>query len=720
MTHFRARYAWCLVLAAPLLFANSATAQRPKTPGGGGATGGPFKVGEKVEVWWLGKYYPGKITKIDNFSGWLDLEFTVDGQTRTSKHAPTGDWVRRIAGGDAAAGKNAAPAKEYPVRTWTDSTGKFKIEASYGGQDAEGVKLKKADGKTIQLALGKLSPQDQQYIAGVADAAASANPFEAATEVTSAATPADASQRDANWDTARLLAIQPVEGCSITPDPGAALPALGENRTLALAGTGFIPRAGVRGADNNFFESPKNILLNSTRGEAMVVFLNQPPGGARSVRLSRCDLKRGQYVDEIRFSGGLAPCDLSPSGQLLASLPDRMGGSDQSMIEVAKIEGGSATPKRRWNMGAWSDWSRRFEQAFFIDDERLLTISSWGGRAMLWNIDKVEAIWSLDFRQHSMPALSPGRKQLAVADSDGVAILDAATGNTLGRAQSEDGGGGTLAFSPDGKRLGSVSARRVQVWDLTTGKLTHDVWFPKQMAGKDLDFLGGNFVLVDNHFLVDLAKRVVLWEYDMPTTKGQRVGAMAGGKFWFVSGGQQAPYSLSCSTLPDAAARAKSESLNADDVLALKPGARVSLAINLPGDDDVKRAVKNLTERLRANGMVVADNAPLVLEALITAGTSETVSYRHFGSFTPSEQATVSKQISLLTLKENGKELWRASGSFGGHAPGIVRVKQGQSVQQAIDEQQQANPARFFASVNLPKYLARHPEDGVFGSSKLK
>ena len=37
------------------------------------------------------------------------------------------------------------------MRTWTDNTGKFKIEASYGGQDAAGVKLKKTDGSDLHV-----------------------------------------------------------------------------------------------------------------------------------------------------------------------------------------------------------------------------------------------------------------------------------------------------------------------------------------------------------------------------------------------------------------------------------------------------------------------------------------------------------------------------------------------------------------------------------------
>jgi len=49
-------------------------------------------------------------------------------------------------------------------RTWTDSTGKHKIEAEFVELTSEGVKLKKADGKTVVIPLKKLSPADQQHV----------------------------------------------------------------------------------------------------------------------------------------------------------------------------------------------------------------------------------------------------------------------------------------------------------------------------------------------------------------------------------------------------------------------------------------------------------------------------------------------------------------------------------------------------------------------------
>jgi hypothetical protein len=74
--------------------------------------------------------------------------------------------------------------------------------------------------------------------------------------------------------------------------------------------------------------------------------------------------------------------------------------------------------------------------------------------------------------------------------------------------------------------------------------------------------------------------------------------------------------------------------------------------------------------------------------------------------------------VTVLSLKENGTEIWAASGSFG-HAPGTVWIKQGQSVQQAVDEQK-ANPIQFFYGVKLPTYVARHPEGGAYGKGQLK
>jgi HEAT repeat protein len=77
----------------------------------------------------------------------------------------------------------ARPAKEEPAKaeeparhTWHDVTGTFEIEATFIRLKAEKVTLKKADGRTINVPLAKLSDEDQDY--AKKQAAKADNPFD--------------------------------------------------------------------------------------------------------------------------------------------------------------------------------------------------------------------------------------------------------------------------------------------------------------------------------------------------------------------------------------------------------------------------------------------------------------------------------------------------------------------------------------------------------------
>ena len=54
------------------------------------------------------------------------------------------------------------PAQEF--RTWTDSTGKYQIDAAFGGVENGNVKLLKRDGSSTMVPFVKFSPADQQLL----------------------------------------------------------------------------------------------------------------------------------------------------------------------------------------------------------------------------------------------------------------------------------------------------------------------------------------------------------------------------------------------------------------------------------------------------------------------------------------------------------------------------------------------------------------------------
>jgi len=61
-------------------------------------------------------------------------------------------------------------------RTWSDSTGKFKINATFVAVEDGKVKLKRTDGTSVSLPLTRLSAADQAYVRTLADAPAPGTP----------------------------------------------------------------------------------------------------------------------------------------------------------------------------------------------------------------------------------------------------------------------------------------------------------------------------------------------------------------------------------------------------------------------------------------------------------------------------------------------------------------------------------------------------------------
>ncbi|HEX5102467.1 MAG TPA: WD40 repeat domain-containing protein, partial [Pirellulaceae bacterium] len=463
-----------------------------------------------------------------------------------------------------------------------------------------------------------------------------------------------------------------------------------------------------------------SLLLNPGQHEAVVVFVNSPPGKDREVRIVSCDLKAGKVNSDVPWMTSFTPVDLSPSGELLACMPDQFtrNASEKNKIAIMRREGQQLTPVIRWSMGEGLEFAKKFEQVHFLGEDRLLAFSAIGGSVTLFQIDQAKALWSVKTAQHNTPTLSANRAQFAAVIDGGIGIFNAATGDTLARISTETPlQRGTLSFSPDGKRLAHLTSAVLLVWDLTTGKQIHEVWFPTIQSGKSLDWCGEGFVLVDRSQLVDLDKRIVLWEYEF-TGRGQPLAGYLGGRFWLVASGSDHVHQLFSPTIPDASAVAKSQQLTADGVLALKPGAQVSVQVNLPAHGgELQKVTQELTNSLTKLGFIVVAGAPLTLEATITDDGKESVDYRGFGfGRRGSDKVEVQKYTSNVTLKENGKVIWTAGAHYG--APHMVRQKDGQTIQQAVDEQR-GNPVDFFAHVRIPRQMARHEADGAYGRSKL-
>jgi hypothetical protein len=66
------------------------------------------------------------------------------------------------------------------IRTWSDATGKFKVEAELVGMEGETVKLRKKDGAVVDVPLARLSAADREYLSLAAESVLKDAPPEAA------------------------------------------------------------------------------------------------------------------------------------------------------------------------------------------------------------------------------------------------------------------------------------------------------------------------------------------------------------------------------------------------------------------------------------------------------------------------------------------------------------------------------------------------------------
>ncbi len=139
---------------------------RGNLPGFAIARGTDVKAGDAIHILWGSRWFTGKVVETaadkvkvhyDQYDATWDEWATLD-RVRAAKQ-PTS--AASPAPPASTASAPAAPTSK--LRTWTDTTGKFKIEAEFVAMEKGQVHLKKDDGTTIAVPFDKLSVADQEF-----------------------------------------------------------------------------------------------------------------------------------------------------------------------------------------------------------------------------------------------------------------------------------------------------------------------------------------------------------------------------------------------------------------------------------------------------------------------------------------------------------------------------------------------------------------------------
>lgn len=709
----------CLLIVG-LLFApvaSFAQAKKEKLP--------RLKPGDKVIVDWLGEQV-GEFVEYTG-TGWLKVK--VKGATGAEQTPVFPPEDVRLPPEEA-----TRPAADSELRTWTDTTGNYKTEATFVRIADDGrVELKKPDGGIARVPLDKLSPADRELAKKLAvESAAGRDPHDPFATDSDSGTPAEPvpgvapaapanhtdTQNPANlkvtepdWDGASdVIPDDSVREGGLTPDPEPA-------SALALASRG-IPlsknASGKQGPHAGFFENAKTMSISPASGQAVIALVDESPGTERTTRLERCDLATGRSLGSVELKGNSVPLDADPMGQFLVARSDNFHIGTHGRVDLFDVTAGPPKHVISWLPYGDRDWGQRDVQfAAFADRDHVCTVDGTG-KLTMWNAGQAKALYSVATFQGSIPAASGSGKYLAVLAANGVFVLDAKSGNPLARFTGQPGYYPRLSFRPDGKQLACVSNGLVQVWDVESGQMVHEVFLPTQFAANSVAWPSDGYLLLNGGSLVDLERRIVLCQY----SGGSEAGAAISGRQLFVAKNADHSSTLVHAALPHAAAKKLAAGLNADALLAIKPGAEVSVRIAVALTPQEQQQIHDaLVKRLTDGGLKVVPNSGLILHATTEQGETKTVEYRTIGRGFGTESATVTQQIQKLTFTENGKTLWQAVQVKG--APFFLHTR-GKDLNAAVAEQTRPS-VMFFTNTMLPRHLARPgPEPGgAYQSAKL-
>lgn len=595
---------------------------------------------------------------------------------------------------------SATSAEE--LRTWTNSTGKFKIEARLLGVEGEIAKLERKDGTVVQIPLTKLSAADRKYIEELEEA----NPFEPVEE--NPFQPINKSQpkmsrgpRDddtfgeaktvnVNWSRVESLPLMPSSDKWEFKTP--IQPAeVSELRPRAIS----IP------AKSNFFERTQNLAVNASGQRAVIGYSLDEPKPEGTTRLVLADLEKGKTLVTASTSGKMVPLALNDRGFQVLMRRDDWGFGKQDRLELWNLSPDGITKVLEWiPYDDQKGGERDLKWAAFLDDDHIATLGGCGKLAV-WNVDTVSPLYYLQIDGGCAPALSPDRKLLAFSTGTQVGVLDLERKEVVALQTTGRTPWPKLRFSPDAKQLALLAHSKLLVYDFADGKLYREIsLIGSNVAANELQWPHQKYLLLGKTSVFDIENQLDLWTYrghDMVETIGDQ-------SLFVVHDGWDKPGALVIAAIPAPGfEKALADAMKQPDFLVLKAGTTVKVNVDgLPDPAEREKVREVLTRKLKEQGFQVGSQGTIELVASSEAGEEKDVSYHGFG-ISPWKSYKVREYVSRLAFVYQGKNTWQTQGSS---VPGHIQLKEGETIEQVLRRSERPNYA-YFDYVELPKVLMK-------------
>ncbi len=641
---------------------------------------------------------------------------------------------------------NVVFAADETMRTWTDSTGKFKVEAVLISNEDGKVRLRKKDKRVVELPFAKLSKKDQDYLASL-----DADPFAGGT-LEDADDPADASEETSEktvekprtvagdiavggsvvnfptladvhvGDRSKIKSLSPASGCAWTLKPTRfAAREFSSRRAVILFQDKRVGKA---------FEASEPVILAPWSGDGSNYFyITYKTGILKNSKtfIERCDPEKGMSAIAQADGGELTFVDVSADGKYALAIvgvqPQHGGFAEKTVLGVYELGnfGPNATTSA---VGYFCPYYTKpklslqrnaipLEQAAWVDPEHALTCSR--EEVALWNLTTGAPEYAISTGVGARFILEPSRQYFALLTGGSVGFYDAKTGEALGTldmsAVNKDKNGLRFAgaFSPDGLRFAVLSGDKLATYDLATGKCEHCI----TVDGSYSDLIWANNEMVLNGGqLYDLATGLPVCRYsNLPSNS--KVAINYGGLVWTSCSSGFDRVQFFGTKLPHQKALDALKNMDMKENFDVYPGVAVAIKVETNKLLDEKEVREAIAERAKECGYTIDPKSKLTLLAKCSVDREENVEYGTSNSWAPVAlpgQTNVMGSLKLkvfalqIALMSDKNKLWDFNSETTG--PNGVKYDSSKKIEDTLRETNKPD-AKFYRIAPLPRYVAK-------------
>lgn len=650
------------------------------------------------------------------------------------------------------AGEPRGPLASFgEKRSYSDKSGKFKIEGKLKFADENEAQILKADGKVVTVPFDKLSTKDALFIKAFLSAEKvlavnegteedSENPFAGGMQSEDSASKPPAGKpssgkpsadkstpsrgsRDSGSNRSKMDDEEPS-----TSDESATDNQIPKRKAK---NTGFKPLSLVPA--KAFWSAKQPASFPDVTFEDCIVqtSLKKPffakmhvLGGGKSgsiVLNAYQDGKRGESYGRFAIvsattSEVTSTAEYPDPWKLMAISPDgsrfaavRVEGFDKGNdVAIFRIVDGQIQPEFQF-VGGGGAWDELHWMAF-LPNNQLATISQ-KHNLTLWDLENKigpKALKQGSTGNSLTASITPAGELIAFISGNSIVVMETGDGKMVGAIKGESPFN-TVAFSPDAKTVAAFRPFQVSLYGTQDGKEIKTIPVTHEQPNTSLHWLGKDLMVGST--LYDTTTGLPIWNYEIQ-------GVMSSFGSYLIAGfGNDNDSSIGLYRLPhDSAQDASKADLSSS--YALKPGSSVSVEYNFgptPQETQVKirEAISNKIKKLE---WVEANGSENVIQVSITQGKSDTVDYytqRGFGPIFappgfgpppsgPADKVTFTPWTHTLVILNDGKKVYNLARTA--TAPQVLQEAKGETTQQTVDRICKPN-ADYFANASIPPYV---------------